>query len=262
MTHDEDLLGLSRSVLLSLWLGTVGSGAGPVRRAVRAVEGDDEPHAVAGQDAPVPSGAGLDELVAAWSGGARRTAAVLPVPGDVAGLPPAVAGRAIDAGECVLVQQGHGSWAAVPEVVTFGSALETGHLVTWHVTAVPDWHLTLPGVVGTLAEAERALRTALLQVTEELSALDVAPWGPQVPAALVALRSADPHWPVPDAVDPRARRVLTDAVRLRTVVDLASADDGGSVSVGQADRRSAALRELDRAARHAVAAATAAVGGA
>ncbi len=260
MAH-EDLLSLPRSVLLALWLGSVGSGAGPVRRAVRAVEGDDEPHTVAGEDPPVPAGAGLDELVATWSGGARRSAAVLPVPGDVAGLPPAVAGRAIDAGECVLVHQGNRSWAAVPEVVVFGSVLETGHLVTWHVSEVPEWHHVLPGVVGTLREAERTLRTALLQVTEELTALDVAPWGPEVPAALVALRSADPPWPVPDGLDARVRRVLTDAVRLRAVVDLATADDGGSVSLGQAGRRSGALRELDRAARAAVAAATAAAGG-
>lgn len=256
----QNLTGPPRSVLLALWLGAIGSGAGPVRHAVRAVESDDEPHTVAGPGSPVPEGTGLDELVALWSGGDRRAAAVLPVPGDVAGLPPEVAAVAIEAGECVLVHHEHRSWAAVPEVVTFGSTLETGHLVTWQVTEVPEWHHLLLGVVGTLSEAERALRLALLEVTEELTALDVAPWGPQVPAALVALRAGDPHWPVPDGLDPRVQRVLVDAVRLRAVVEIATADDGGAVSLGESARRSHALRGLDRAARYAITAATAAAG--
>ncbi len=46
------------------------------------------------------------------------------------------------------------------------------------------------------------------------------------------------------------------AVRLRAIVDLATADDGGSVNLWQADQRSTALREVDRASRHAVGAAT------
>ena len=40
---------------------------------------------------------------------------------------------------------------------------------------------------------------------------------------------------------------------------LATADDGGAVNLWQADQRSTALREVDRAARRAMSAATATV---
>jgi len=50
--------------------------------------------------------------------------------------------------------------------------------------------------------------------------------------------------------------VLTDALRMREVVALATVDDGAAVTSWQADRRTEVLRGLDRAARHAVVAAT------
>lgn len=259
----RDLLDLPRSVLLALWLQRVGAGAGPVRRLVAAVQGDDEPHDVVGAPLPAADGepATLDALVAAWASGERRTAALLPVPGDVSGLPPAVAGPALDAGECLLVQVAGTAWAAVPDVVAFGSPNDVGHLVTWHVHEVEPWDLRMPGVVGTLAEAERSLRESLLRATEALTRLDVARWRPDAAAALAALRGdGDPRWPLPEGLAPRALRVLVDAVRLRAVVSLATADDGGAVNLWQADHRSAALREIDGAARRAVAAATLAVG--
>lgn len=256
MDDGEDLLELPRSVRLALWLGGVGAGADPVRRAVRAVQGDDEPHAVTGADQVVPDGGTLDELVAAWGSGPRRTAALLPVPGDVSGLPPGVSEIAVEAGECLLVGLPHGCWAAVPEVVAFGSAYEVGHLVTWRLRPVADWRNTLPGVVGTLSEAEQALRHALREATEALAGLDVARWRPDAAATIASLRSdADPGWPLPP-IAPRALRVLAGAVRLRAIVALATADDGGAVNLWQADQRSAALRHIDHAARRAVAAAT------
>lgn len=260
---EDDLLTLPRSVLLALWLQ--GADAGPVRRTVDAVQGDDEPHVVAtartsgDPDAPgaVPDGATLDELVMAWGSGPRDAAALLPVPGDVSGLPPEVADAAVEAGECVLVHVGGRSWAAVPEVVEFGTVHDTGHLVTWWLHEVPDWRRRLPGVVGTLSEAELALREALREATAALDGLDVARWRPDAAAALTGLRSrTDPGWPLPPHLSPRAVRVLVDAMRLRTVVDLATEDDGGAVNLWQADQRSAALRHVDHAARRAVAAAT------
>lgn len=262
-TRAMPALDLPRSVLLALWLQGVGSGAAPVRRAVTAVQGDDEPHTVTGLDADPFAGAPrtLDALIAAWAGGRRRTVALLPVPGDVSGLPPTVAGAAVEAAECVLVSVDDGAWAAVPEVTAFGSVHDVGHLVTWHVHRVPRWDLHLPGVVGTLAEAERSLREALLTAAEGLARLEVARWRPEAAAAIAALRGQrDPRWPLPEGLPPRALRVLVDAVRLRAVVGLATVDDGGAVNVWQADRRLGALRDVDHAARRAVAAATLAAG--
>lgn len=264
----SDVLRLPRSVLLALWLSAAGAGAEPVNRAVRAVEGDDEPHTVTWSDGvpggPPPGAPGtpssLDGLVAAWATGPRQAAATLPVPGDVSGLPPGVAGPATDAGECVLVHRDGRAWCAVPDVVAFGSIHETGHLVTWHVTEVThetDWRRTLPGVVGTLAEAERAMRVALLEVTDALDALDVARWRPDAAEAIEALRSpTPPAWSLPDGLDQRAVRVLASAMRMRAVATLARADDGGAVNVWQSDQRGAALRHLDTAARRAISAAT------
>lgn len=257
-----DVLRLPRSVVLALWVAAAGSGSDPVLRAVRAVEGDDEPHTVTGA-LPLSSGGTdegattLDHLVGAWVTGARTAAAVLPAPGDVAGLAPQVAGAAAEAGECVVVHRDGAAWCAVPEVVEFGSVHERGHMVTWHVSEVPDWRLSVPGVVGTLPEAERAMREALVEITNALDALDVARWRPDAAEAVAALRSpTPPAWPLPTGLDQRALRVLASAQRMRAVALIAGTDDGGAVNLWQADQRGAALRHLDRAARHAMTAAT------
>ncbi|WP_182113721.1 MULTISPECIES: hypothetical protein [unclassified Actinotalea] len=259
-------LELPRSVLLALWLQGVGAGADPLRRAVAAVEGDDEPHVVTGAGTTVvpgvPDGGTLAELLSAWAAGPRAAAALLPVPGDVTGLPPEVAAEAVEAGECVLAHAQGRAWAAVPEIIAFGSVHDTGHLVSWRVHEVPDWRPRLPGIVGTLSEAERSLRECLRDATEALAQLDVARWREDAADTIAALRSdADPGWPLPDRLAGRAVRVLATAVRLRTVVDLATVDDGGAVNLWQADQRSAALRHVDHAARRAVAAATAQAAG-
>ncbi|MBX9244497.1 hypothetical protein ICW40_06710, partial [Actinotalea ferrariae] len=207
---------------------------------------------------PVEDGAGLEDLLAVWGSGLRSSAALLPVPGDVTGLPPAVAAAAVEAGECVLAHAAGRSWAAVPEVIAFGSAFDTGHLVTWRVHEVPDWRPRLPGVVGTLSEAELSLREAMREATEALAQLDVARWREDAADAIAALRSdVGEGWHLPPGLAPRAVRVLATAARLRAMVDLATADDGGAVNLWQADQRSAALRHVDHAARRAVAAATA-----
>jgi len=49
--------------------------------------------------------------------------------------------------------------------------------------------------------------------------------------------------------------VLASAARLRAIVALATQDDGAAVNLWQADQRSTALREVDRMARRAMAAA-------
>lgn len=246
-------LTLPRSVLLALWVQLVAHGSGPLERAVHAVQGDDEPHTVTGE----VSG-NLADLVAAWAGGAREAAALLPVPGDVAGVPTEVSHAAGAAGECVLVHTSTGSFAAVPQITTFGSVYEPGHLVTWAVRRVPDWRTALLGT-GSLAQAERDLRGALVAATEALAALDVARWRPDAAEAIAALRS-DVAWPVPTRLDARRLRVLIAAARLRAIVELATADDGGAVNLWQSDQRSTALREVDRAARRAMCTATAHVG--
>ena len=251
-------LTLPRSVLLALWLDAPESGEDHVKRAARAVQGEDEPHSVSGLGAPEMS---LHELITMWLDGPRSSAAVLPTPGDAAGVPAAVSPLAIEAGECVLVHTDGGAFAAVPQVEEFGSRYERGHLVTWSVHRVTDWRTGLLGQIGSLADAERGLRAGLQQATDALNALDIARWRPDAAAAISELRASRlGGWPAPPSVDPRRLNVLMTASRLISIVQLATADDGGAVNLWQADQRSTALREVDRMARRALAAASTTLG--
>ena len=65
---------------------------------------------------------------------------------------------------------------------------------------------------------------------------------------------------MPPEIDHRALGTLLEAVRLIEIVHLATQDEGGSVNLWQADQRATALREVGRAARRAVTAATLAAG--
>ncbi|PZR52516.1 hypothetical protein DNL40_11575 [Xylanimonas oleitrophica] len=248
-----DPTALPRAAVLALWLATDGAAPGVV---VRCVQGDDEPHTVTGLPGFAGDSAGLKDLVETWTSGPREVCAPLPAPGDPSGVPAAASAAATEAGECVLVSTRGGSWAVVPRITEFGSVLELGHLVAWDVRPVPAWSTALAGAVGSLADAERELRTSLITATEALDSLDVARWRDDAADAIEAVRSSSTDaWPVP-ALDGRRARVLQLATRLLAIVDLATDDDGGAVNLWQADQRSTALREVERTARHAIAAAT------
>lgn len=257
MTHRNlgAVTSLPRSALLAAWGGAALAGRVPVERAVRASQQQDEPHAVeVVSDAPIVAddiAALVSALRAAGSTGLR---VVLPAPGDVLGLPgPAdVNHEALDAGECVLTVGGP-PLALVPSIEEFGSAYETGYLVTWRV------HTTAPSRVtdvGSLAEAERSLREALMEATAALDGLDVARWRPDAAERIGGLRSGrGPTGLLPPDSPPRSARVLDLAWRVRGIVDLAREDDGGSVTGWEAGRRAQALRGLDDVGRRAVVAA-------
>lgn len=250
------VLDLPRSVTLAAWLPHVQGHAATAERAVAGVTDDDEPHTVEAPDGGVVPGERLTDLVLAWGRPGVAVAAVLPAPGDVVGVPAETSAAAVEAGECVLAQTPDGAFAAVPHVEQFGSASEPGHLVTWRVVPVAPWTLGVLGAVGSLADAERELREALRTATEALDRLDVARWRDDALAALASLRAEPDVRALPAGLEPRRARVLALAARLRVIVDLATADDGGAVNLWQADQRSAALRHVDHAARRAMCAAT------
>ena len=248
---------LPRSVHLAVWLPHLHGSAGQVTRAVRAIEGDDEPHRVVADDDVESPGDGLADLLLAWGASMTATAAVLPVPGDAAGVPAEASAEAVDAGEGVLVADRSRSLLALPEIEEFGSVQELGHLVTWRLPAVQPWTLGVLGAVGSVADAEGELRSSLLTATEALDTLDVAQWHPEAAEVISSLRSpVDPAWQLPPEVDARRARVIALAARLRAIVGLATADTGGAVNLWQADQRAAALRHIDNAARRAMSAAT------
>ncbi len=247
---------LPRSALLATWAGAALAGRVPAEQALLAIRGEDEPHAVEVVDEDVLRACDdLPSLLAALRvAGVSGLRVVLPAPGDVLGLPgPShVNHEALDAGECALAVGGP-PLALVPVVEAFGSATETGHQVTWRVHRTEPLRVT---DVGSLAEAERHLREALMAATEALADLDVARWRPDAADRIGGLRSGrGPTGLLPPGAPPRSARVLDLAWRVRGIVDLAREDDGGSVSGWEAGRRADALRGLDEVGRRAVVAA-------
>ncbi len=286
------MLEVPRSVVLAAWAGAVAAGRATPAAALAAVTGSDEPHTTAwttaapaagspGEVPPSPgdavgavtgtvgarlaalAGAGLADLVASLAGTGARVRAVLPAPGDPAGLagPPALTQDAVDAGEAVLVEDPAtsgavaageaGATALVPEVTAFGSFLEPGAMVTWtlHPARVrPDVDaLTLDG-------ASRGLRSALSRATAALTALDVARWRDDAADRLADARGGSlARDAFPPSAAPQALAAATTAARVLLVVELASADDGGALVAGEAAARREVLREVGAVARTALA---------
>ncbi len=207
---------------------------------VDAVLADDATHAVAG----LPGADGTETLVGALarlrSLGATGLGAAFPVQGDPAGLggPPAFNADALEAGEAVVV---------------LGAALglvphRTGAAIVW--VTHPAEHRQLPDV----GEADRRLRTALLESAGSLAGLDVARWRPEVADRLMNLH----HRPVlsaPDGVPPRCVDLAGRALQAREIVEVALEDEGGAVTAYETEQRRAALVPLGRAARQALVAA-------
>lgn len=263
MPQESFVAPLPRSVLLALWLN--GAGSVPsltAEQITTAVEQTDEPHSLAGVVTPGQEWSTalpglLRDALPDWLGVPLQAAALLPVPGDAAGVPAPISTQATEVGECVLLIVDGEHVALVPEIEVFGSVLEQGFFVAWHAQTVQPWETRFLGAVGSLSEAERGLRRALRTATEALAGLDVARWRPDAAQAILALGSGAPlPWDLPPSLDQRQVQVLTLAARLRAIVELARDDDGGAVNLWQADQRSTALREVDHAARHAMAAAT------
>ena len=261
MDKTPELLRLPRSVLLAVWLDGVGTAGVTVRDLLKAVQGDDEPHSVRGPDDFGPAGSGLADLVAAWAGGPRAVTAVVATPEDPYGLPGDVV-EAIGAAEgCVLIELPDGAYAAVPEVVQFGSVLEQGHVVTWDVRRIEPWHDSLGSGLGGLTEAEREIRRALATAKGTLATMNLEGWGRPAADTAAALSSVrDLRWPLPPYVDGRRRRILVKAIRLRAIVALACDADGGGVDLWSDGEPAATFRAVHRAARLAVSAAVLSAG--
>ena len=103
-------------------------------------------------------------------------------------------------------------------------------------------------------EADRGLRSALLQSADALAALDVARWRPEVADRLTDLRHRDPL-AAPPGVPARCVSLAARALHALEVVDLALEDDGGALSLHEITRREQAILPLGSAARRALVAA-------
>ncbi len=211
---------------------------------------DDRAHLVTGlpgADGTVPLGRALTALRGL---GEQRVRLVLPVPGDVRGLPPApgLAALAVGAGQAAV----GGRVALVPEPAG-------PEVVAWTAVDLAGVPPAPPPAEGSLRAVSGALDLAVRDAARTLAALDLARWHPEVPALLSGLAGAQAPGLPPDT-DPLALSVLARARRLALVLDLATADaPGGAVTRGQAAARDDALRPLADAVREATVAACNAV---
>ena len=246
------LLAPPRAARLVTWGNAYLLGHVDLDSAAHAVtEGDVEhlAHNVPGENAPVSVPVLFGRLRAAGATGLRL---VLPVPGDPVGLPgPAeLTVAAVAVGQAVVVVGA--DLMLLPAMVT---APDGGAVVDWVVH--PCNRVGELDGAPSLAEADRALALALIEATRVLQDLDVASQDPATLHRVAALREGLRNNPLSLAPGSprRAHSLLGRAEKLAAILALALVDEGGALSSAQARARREALLPLNKAVRHARAAA-------
>jgi hypothetical protein len=230
------------AVWATAWL----SGRTSYDEALDALLGDTA-HRVAGlpgADEAVPLGWALTAL---RSLGESRFRLVLPVPGDVRGLPavPGLAPLALESGQAAVGAR----LALVPEDIG-------PEAVAWTAFPLDGAPPVAPPVEGSLRALSGSLDLAVGDAARTLAGLDLARWNPEVPALLAGLAKTTAAPGLPADHDQLALSVLGRAQRLAKVLDLAMADaPGAAVNHVQAAARDNALRPLSDAVREAIVAA-------
>ncbi len=116
-------------------------------------------------------------------------------------------------------------------------------LLTAHRRQLPD-----------VGDADRELRSTLLTAADDLAALDVARWRPEVADQLLNLRHRA-ALAAPPGVPTRCVDLAARGLQAQAIADLAAEDDGGAITALEAQRRQAAIAPIARAARRALVAA-------
>ncbi|MCW2666694.1 MAG: hypothetical protein JWN57_1656 [Frankiales bacterium] len=243
-----------RSALLACWGTAFLAGEASLAELEERVLAHDDAASVVGlADTGLPVDRALARLRAA---GVRRLRLVLPVAGDVLGLPGPgpFSTAALTASEGVLALREDGSGTGlVPSVTAHGSTFDgTVTTATWQAYGVavagPD-----PG--PWLADAEHDLRRGVVEAAAALRDLDVGRWRPEVAGALQDLRrqarSGLDTEELPACWPERARSVLVMARQLAGILELARDDTGGAVDTREAVAREAVLRRLAAQVRQA-----------
>jgi hypothetical protein len=231
---------------LAVWATAWLTGRTSYDEALDALTGDSA-HRVSGlpgADEAVPLGWALTALRGL---GERRFRLVLPVPGDVRGLPaaPGLAAVALESGQAAVGDR----LALVPEHLG-------DDVIAWTAFPLDGAPPVAPPVEGTLRAISGALDLAVGDTARTLAGLDLARWNPEVTGLLAGLGRTTTAPALPHDHDPLAVSLLGRAERLAAVLDLAMADaPGAAVNHAQAARRDEALRPLATAVRDATTAA-------
>jgi hypothetical protein len=230
-----------RSALLAAWSAAWFAGHLGPDEVIDAVTGGDAPHRVTG----LADGCTLlDALLACRRSGAVPRV-VLPVPGDVRGVPGPTAFRAaaLEAGEAV-VGAGLG---LVPTIVDY-SPSSAPSTVTWHAAVIDP----VPPDALQLSEVAHDLATAIRECASALAAADVAGGAAEIADALADARRAGERLHLPPGHPARAVALLAQAERMHAVLQLAALSPaGGAIDASGMAARSAALRPLETAVRRA-----------
>jgi hypothetical protein len=187
----------------------------------------------------------LADVLIAWRHARAQVRLVLPVAGDVRGLPgPAhFRSEAIDAGEAVF---GAGI-GLVPEMISHhpSSAPPSCRWRVFDVDEPPVDYLSL-------ADAQHDLTEAIRESASALSAADVAGWVDDVREELAGVRRASGRLNLPSSFPQRAVQLIAQAERLAAVLEVAASDPtGGAVDRTGIAARTDALRPLTVAVRRA-----------
>ena len=231
-----------RSGILAAWSAAFFAGRVSLDQVVDAVTGDDAPHRVSGA---ALDGVPLHDVLAAWRRAGGSVRVVLPVAGDVRGVPGPAPFKA------AAVQQGEAAvgpgLGIVPQVTEYypSSAPPT---VTWQAFATEPAPVDFVAV----ADAQYELTTAIRESASALLAADVAGGVDDIADALSDARRAGERLDLPPGFPPRAVALVAQAERLQAVLDLAFADPaGGAVDRMGMAARTSALRPLATAVRRA-----------
>jgi hypothetical protein len=231
-----------RSGPLAAWTSAWFQGQVGPDEVVDAVTMDDAPHLVSGIALDLVP---LREVLAMWRRAAASVRLVLPVPGDVRGVPATAdfLAAAMEAGEAAC----GGDLGIVPEVTEYypSSAPPT---VVWHAFVVDA---ARPDYVQ-LADVQFELTTAIRETATALTAADVAGGAADIADALRDARRAGEYLNLPPGFPARAVALLSQAERMQAVLDIAADDpEGGAVDRFGMSARDNALRPLAAAVRRA-----------
>ena len=199
------------------------------------------------------SGHGISTLLAVLrtvSGPGLEIRLVLPVPGDMVGLPahPAFRTEALDVGEAVLVGvPGEAGLGLIPH-------REGPDVVVWSVHRIRMPHSSSSGTG--LGEVEYALRDAVRTSAEALTRVNTSSGVLGDPGRAVRQDVTDRlammagyRWPT--EMSERAERILETADRVATILAVAAERSAGAVSAGAAQLREQSMRPLESVVRRA-----------
>jgi hypothetical protein len=231
-----------RSGPLVAWTAAWRAGRVSLDQVVDAVTESDAPHRVVGLGADVLP---LREVLVAWRRSGDPVLVVLPVAGDVRGVPGPADFRsaALDAGEAVLTP----GLGIVPEVTDYAPSSNPSTVI-WHAYATEP---TPPDPLS-VSDAQFELAAAIRDCASALAGAAVSGTADGIAEPLHDARRAGDYVNLPPGHPPRAVALLSQAERLRAVLDLALVDPrGGAVDRAGMDARAAALRPLATAVRRA-----------